>query len=280
MANGYTSRNGETGEVKLIIIFSDGTVGSIPGTHQRFEEIHTLIQERADDEVVRDLINSQERDLNARLVELTDRISVQNGTLLVDGHPAHDAITDHILRMLEEGDNDYLRVVLFYESLSKNPSRRSREQLFSWLQSTGMFQLADNGHILGYKGVNADGNSIHAGGATVDGQWVDGRVPYRVGSVVSLERSQVQDDPNIACSYGLHVGTLDYAQGYGVRILKVSFAPEDVVSVPSHDTRKLRTCKLRVESEEANPRPSRSTRFESNYDDANDVKLDDDSQDW
>jgi hypothetical protein len=58
----------------------------------------------------------------------------------------------------------------------------------------------------------------------------------------------VDDDANSACSFGLHVGTWDYASTFGHgATLTVRVDPANVVSVP-HDcnTQKIRTCEYDV----------------------------------
>jgi hypothetical protein len=66
--------------------------------------------------------------------------------------------------------------------------------------------------------------------------------------VVRMARHEVQDDPYNSCSTGLHVGTFNYARGFGDTRIRVRINPADVVSVP-HDGagEKIRVCVLRVE---------------------------------
>src|SRR5690606_6818039 len=132
------------------------------------------------------------------------------------------------------------------------PDKRSREQLFTWLQSHE-FTITEEGDILGYKGVRLthDENgftSISTGTAYVDGKMHTGAIPNPIGAVVSMPRAQVQNDPNVACHVGLHVGDWSYASGFAQgAVLEVHVNPRDVVSIP-HDSsqRKMRCCKYKV----------------------------------
>ena len=78
----------------------------------------------------------------------------------------------------------------------------------------------------------------------VDGQ---GRIRNQVGDYLEVERSDVDDNRERGCSSGLHVGSFDYAKGFG-RITKlVEFNPKDAVSVPSDcEYQKLRVCAYTV----------------------------------
>lgn len=243
----YITRNNETNHQKMVVIFNDGRVRNVEHNHPQYAAIKEILDtDRTREDEVRTLIDSLEQNLNNRMVELTERISVANGHLVVDGDIVNNALSDHIMHMLDNGDDDYLRVVKFYENLLQNPSEQSRDQLFDWLTAVGMFSLDENGCVLGYKGVTHNNTSRQSGRAYVQGELVRGRIPYEVGTVVTMPRSEVEDDPTVACAPGLHVGTFEYAQGWGDKVKLVVFNPRDAVSVPSRETAKLRVCRLGV----------------------------------
>ena len=60
----------------------------------------------------------------------------------------------------------------------------------------------------------------------------------------------MDDNKDNHCSFGLHVGSYDYANGWagdGGRLLLVEFDPQDAVSVPTDcNFQKLRVCKYKV----------------------------------
>jgi hypothetical protein len=189
--------------------------------------------------------------LVTHLTSLSDRVSFDGSNILFDGDPQEGPLANHLLRCLEAGVQNYEPVVKFWEKVAQNPDDRSREQLFTWLQSHD-FTITENGDILGYKGVTtaAEGKflSIHSGTAFVDGVEVHGQIPNNIGTVVTMPRAKVKNDPNSACSYGLHVGDWSYASsfGHGV-VLEVHVNPRDVVSIPRDSSaRKMRTCKYKV----------------------------------
>ena len=74
-----------------------------------------------------------------------------------------------------------------------------------------------------------------------------------VGSTIEVARRCVDDNKDNHCSFGLHVGSYDYANGWAGesgRLLVVEFDPQDAVSVPTDcDFQKLRVCKYKVVSD-------------------------------
>jgi hypothetical protein len=100
---------------------------------------------------------------------------------------------------------------------------------------------------MAYKGIATDGYSVRGNTATIvtEGTVDDrGRIKNdQFGIRISVNRNQVDDNRNLGCSFGLHVGSYDYASGWGDKTILVKVDPADVVSVPS-DCRfqKCRVC--------------------------------------
>lgn len=203
-----------------------------------------------DDESVFDLFDVQ-GGLVSKLTALSDRISFDGANILFDGDIQTGPLADHLLRCLESGVQDYAPVVKFWEKCAQNPDDRSREQLFTWLKNC-QFTITEEGDILGYKGVVSAGEgkflSQHSGSAFVDGVEIRGQIPNNPGTVVTMPRSQVKNDPSTHCSYGLHVGDWSYASSFGrSATLEVHVNPRDVVSIPNDESyRKMRCCKYKV----------------------------------
>ena len=105
--------------------------------------------------------------------------------------------------------------------------------------------------MLGYKGVREDhfscsGNQVPQG-LSVDTLMDQGRIRNQVGDYLEVERSDVDDNRERGCSSGLHVGSFDYAKGFGNITKLVEFNPKDAVSVPSDcEYQKLRVCAYTV----------------------------------
>ena len=74
-----------------------------------------------------------------------------------------------------------------------------------------------------------------------------GKFDNTPGRVHEMKRNDVDDDARVACSNGFHVGSLEYATGFGPKCVIVEVDPADVVSVPFDcDGQKMRVSKYRV----------------------------------
>lgn len=195
------------------------------------------------------------------------RITLVNGRVLIDGDHIDTAVEQHLLRLLSAtrsastaeqtkvADLAWLSFGKFIENLYSNVNEHVRSQLFRWMTQeanrSGGFTLTDDGCFIGYKGCAGSADSavsINHGTAIVNGVAHEGAIPNPLGAVVEMSRSNVNDDPAQGCSYGLHVGTYDYAKGWAQGVLlTVKVNPRDVVSVPTEcDSQKIRTCRYEV----------------------------------
>lgn len=148
------------------------------------------------------------------------------------------ALMGRIQAMADEG-LDPSPLLRFYERLHRNPSYRSRNQVFEFLQHLNI-SIESDGTFLAYKGVREDYLDCHSG-----------TISNHPGLQVAMPRNQISDDPETPCYEGLHVGALDYARDFArgaVVICRVD--PEHVVCVP-HDcsSQKMRVCQYEVVGE-------------------------------
>ena len=247
------------GDEQAVTVFANGEVlVAQSGSHPNFETIVSKVL-AGDESVVDDFDTA--RAVARKFERLSDRLAVSNGRLYFDGDLfEHEALTEVVVRSLEESGDRHERVVLFIENVMDNPEQHSREQLYEWL-IRNKFGIDDKGYIVGYKSVfaNDDGTfrPTRVGPGVVDGVEVtSGYLNQRVGSVVEMARSQVVHDPNVACSVGLHISNYDYAASFsGDTILRVSVNPRDVVSVPNDSSfQKVRASRYTVV--EATPKAS------------------------
>ena len=139
--------------------------------------------------------------------------------------------------MIEEG-LDVDPMLRFLENLMENPSKRSVDQLYGFLEVNDL-PITEDGCFLAYKMVdrNKDGTLTDHRTHTFD---------YSVGAEPArMRRNQVDEDPNNTCSSGLHVcaqGYLGEYYGGGTTIL-VKVNPRDVVAVPTdYNNAKMRVC--------------------------------------
>jgi hypothetical protein len=106
---------------------------------------------------------------------------------------------------------------------------------------------------LGYKGVQSDywSTTGNADTIVVQGQTNERhQILNEVGATIEVARRCVDDNKDNHCSFGLHVGSFDYASdwsGEDGKLLLVEFDPADAVSVPTDcNFQKLRVSKYKV----------------------------------
>ena len=140
-----------------------------------------------------------------------------------------------MITMLQEGF-PIEPMVNFMENLYANPSKRSVDELYNFLEKSQL-PITPDGHFLAYKKVRDNYFDCHSG--TMDNS---------VGKIVEMARNEVDDDKDRTCSAGLHFCSLDYLNHFGgARIMIVKINPKDVVSIPSdYNDTKGRACRYEV----------------------------------
>lgn len=160
----------------------------------------------------------------------------ENGLVRIKGvkEPVNEVIAKYLLEFYRN-KYDYMALVKFWENLSKNPSDKSKEELYLFLRANKM-PITPDGCFLAYKKVNKDKGHLWDG--------YTGTICNDIGKRVWMKREEVDPDRNRTCSHGLHVAAWNYAQGYsGDVLLEVKVNPKDVVSVPDdYHNEKMRVC--------------------------------------
>ncbi len=156
-------------------------------------------------------------------------------------------------------DNVVLAWTKFARKLQRNVDPYIRSQLFNFLNylidTENSLALTPEGNFIGYKGIQKNYLSSRAGNGFVDGvEYKNTQIPNKPGTVVSMNRHEVQADPDQTCSFGLHVGSYSYAKGFQPLVVLVEVNPENVVSVPSdYNGQKLRCSEYKVIKEVDKP---------------------------
>ncbi|QLF83366.1 rIIB-like protein [Rhodococcus phage NiceHouse] len=237
---------------KNLTVLVAGELESITGDHANFDKIIDLVRDQdfgdsaGDVKTITDLLDPS-KGITAKFEKVSTQVAIQNGHVLFEGREIHDTLTDQIVRFYEEGNEDFKPLVRFLENLNQNPNEHSKEHLYRWL-SVHEIPITKDGLFIAYKGVRQDLTSWHAGNGIVDGkQFHMTHLPNEPGSEIEMPRDEVTFDPADGCSFGLHAGTWNYANGFANRTLEVHINPRDVVSVPTDcGDQKLRTCRYWV----------------------------------
>ena len=170
----------------------------------------------------------------------------KNNHLMFKDEPVPAEVYDHIKKVYDGGEDPapYLR---FWQRLQGNPSWRSVQQLWRFLQANNEVTIGVDGRIIAYKGVRVDYKDQHSG-----------KFDNRPGTRLEMARNKVSDDPEVACHYGFHVGSRNYAANGYAKTMIVAVDPEDVVCIPKDaSSQKMRCCSYVVLKEyDGKPLPS------------------------
>lgn len=260
----------DTGQQFLTVLAADRLLPPVDSTHPNFDTIKDACQRAFDGEVIDTdwLIGLFDvaQTVADRFARLSERVSVRNGVILLDGDVVHGTLQDQILSFLDQGE-DFAPLVNFYEKLLTNPLGDVREGLYSWIQgqsASGNFTITPDGDIVGYKSVRSatpewrtEEETVYVpsrrGEGTVNGIDVpnDKYIEQVPGDSVEMPRSRVLHEPSQACGDGLHIGTWGYAStfrnGGCNTVMAVRFSPRDIVSLPDSTADwKLRVCRYTV----------------------------------
>ena len=213
-----------------VTVVIGNTPHTISKTHITYQKVIDAIKAN-DWDTVRDVIEPKKVVVNYGL----GRVSIKGETLYWDNIEFHNAMSTRMVQMLHDGFS-IEPLVLFMENLMDNPSYRSVQELYGFLEKNNL-PITPDGYFLAYKRVRDDYTDCHTG--TMDNS---------IGKTVSMERNQVDDDQNNTCSQGLHFCSQGYLKHFGgARTIIVKINPRDVVSIPTdYDNSKGRTCKYQV----------------------------------
>ena len=179
-------------------------------------------------------------------------IEVKDEVVYYKGHRLHGVVVDKLIDMLRSGMKDSAPIVNFITRLQANPSANSVAELYTFLGYKSL-PTTPEGKVLGYKGVQFDywSTTGNADTIVVQGQTNERhQILNEVGATIEVARRCVDDNKDNHCSFGLHVGSFDYASdwsGEDGKLLLVEFDPADAVSVPTDcNFQKLRVSKYKV----------------------------------
>ena len=159
---------------------------------------------------------------------------VVGGHITMGGERIPPELERRAMEHFRDGRMTFIAFLRFWERLSRNPSMRSVESLYRFMTANSI-PIDKDGYFYAFKGVTAD---------YLD-QWTR-TLNNRPGNFHEVPRNKVSDDPRAHCHYGLHVGSLRYALGYGTRQIVCRVDPEHVVCVPYDSAQKMRACQYAV----------------------------------
>lgn len=216
---------------------ANGKPFSVSMDHPNIEQIVEAIKNN-NQTIIHDLINRSVQ-LKAAMTVTHPRVFIDDeaGVVLFDNVPIVDVLTNRVFEMIQDGF-DVCPMVNFIDNLYQNPSKKTIDRIYDWLEA-GRMPITEDGHFIAYKRVNYDYTSFY-----------DNKTKHNLLTVVSMPRFACDDRHETVCSTGLHFCSQEYLSNYfsgqgRVLILKVN--PADVVSIPiEYGTSKGRACKYFV----------------------------------
>lgn len=204
-----------------------------------FAEVADLLENGTSEQIVEKFLDIKGKVERYSLNLFT--VDQEKGLMYLKGteNPMPELMVDKLLELEEKGE-DFMPLIRFWKRLQKNPSQASIEQLYGFMVHNGI-GISELGEIIVEKGVGV------ANGKLVDAY--TGQIDNSIGEVVEMDRTKVDDDPQVTCSYGLHVGAPDYVRQFYSQnvIIRCSVDPADVVAVPTdYKNTKMRVCKYTV----------------------------------
>ena len=217
---------------KNIVVVIGNNPHTISSTHISYEKVKEAIKAN-DWDTVKEIIEPRKVVLNYG----AGNIAIQGDKMFWKGTELHTTLAVKMIEMLREGF-PIEPMVNFMDNLYQNPSKRAVDELYGFLEK-GNLPITPDGCFLAYKKIRNDYKDIHSG--TMDNS---------VGTVVEMERNEVDDNANRTCSTGLHFCSKDYLGHFGghdSRTVVLKINPKDVVSIPAdyHST-KGRACRYEV----------------------------------
>lgn len=227
---------------------------TVTNSNPSWEElVNELLKDDPSVDTILDLVNLKKK------VEtyVQGNLSIVGNEVLFKGEPVHGTLVDRILSFMEKG-LPFKPLLNFLENLMENPSFRSREQLYGFLEKY-QAPITSDGCFIAFKRVRSNFKDIHSG--TFDNS---------PGTLVSMPREKVDDDQNRTCSAGLHACASRYldqfATGVAYRTVTVKINPRDVVSIPTdYNFSKMRVCQYLV-LEEVEPQNVKGIEEQDYYD--------------
>lgn len=215
----------------ISFILSDGNTFMMSSNHPQWEEVSALLTSGDLERAYRVTLKKDDALANVGW-KIEDGVVVDE-----EGRALPGDLSKRILEMMAE-ERPLTPIVLFWQSLIKNPSKRSVESLWGFLDHENI-PVGEDGRIVGYKAVRSDFMDIYSN-----------TFKNEPGAHFKMDRNRVSDDPRTPCHEGFHVGSLKYATSFmgsnGVIVI-VAVEPEHVVCVPyDHECGKMRVCEYSV----------------------------------
>jgi len=232
-----TGGNSDLWDTNQVVIGND---------HQNFKTFSDAIWDtRGDQDVLEDIfkqlsLKSKILSYKNENIELIDNYIYYKLDGSDERFPLPQSLSNRISVCIENEKKEELEGLgKFANKVINNVSFRVVNQLYDFLLASDI-EINKDGNVVCWKRVTEDFKDCYTK-----------KFDNSIGSLVSVPRNQVDENPENTCSHGLHVCSKSYLPQFGGdRVIKVIVAPEDFVAIPndyySGLKAKARVCKYLV----------------------------------
>ena len=226
----------------VINLVMNGNTHTVPCGHYNHRLLlrHLRKPEQDANEIRRLMGLSSEEAVTEEIVQVIEpysdgkiTVNPETGLIRYGDEELPASLRDRMRDLMRDGygSEGFKAFVKFCDRLMANPSKRSTEQAYKFVADNSL-PITPEGFVLCYKAVRDDYTDKRSG-----------KVDNHVGAKPFMSRNKVDDDPQDACSYGYHVGTKQFVEGFGDasdRYIVCKVDPADIVCVPHVDAGKVR----------------------------------------
>lgn len=216
-----------------IILFINGKSISVEKTDKRYAKIVKVFELPTSEQEEAVLKVLEPSEVSIKSIHGQNGFEVVGEDIFYKGEKLPNAFATKIKSIIRDG-LPLEHFEKFWERLDLNPSNTAIEELVDFL-SYRELPITEDGCFLAYKGVAPDYYSIQGNTSTKVLQGTvnsSGKIYNGVGETIQVRRRDVCDNRDECASSGLHAGSLNYASGWGSRVVVVKIDPQHVVSVP------------------------------------------------
>ena len=217
----------------FILNFAGGITKTVQGT-EKIIAIEIALREGRSDRDILEIIDP------SLLIERhsSGLFGVKDGMVCVNGETLPDSLSTRILDFANT-ELPFEPLLKFWENCKLNPDPRAKTDLYKFLEQNG-HPITSDGCFIAYRAVNSNFMDKRTG-----------KIDNSVGKIVKMDRIDVNPDPNVTCSWGLHAANFDYARNiYGSGddiLLEVKVNPANVCAIPTdYNSAKMRVCEYEV----------------------------------
>lgn len=225
----------------LIIINTNSQTFTYYNNHKNFSEIKEIASQIVKTSSCTEKQFSDLKSFSSMKEKLitwgNGHISVINNQIYYKDELIDNVLSKFILHLIDKKDKTLQYWCNFLDTIQNCSSSHVYDRLFLFISQNDLAVSKDGKSVFAWKIIRNDYKDKYTG--TIDNS---------VGQYVSMPAHKVTSDPNIHCSSGLHVASLDYLRScyasYVDRLIIVKVNIDDIISIPND----YQGSKIRVKS--------------------------------